>query len=113
MFNNLYNQIIKHTWDYQWQFAVFKNNGLCITPVKNLVTNIGDVGVHFSETTSAHHRQRDEVEDKLIAPKYFHSFYEFDKYHGRDFYLKGRSKLKLFYDATVAKMMFKVKSRSV
>lgn len=29
------------TWDVQWVFAVFKNNGLCIVPSKNLISNIG------------------------------------------------------------------------
>lgn len=112
MFNKIYNQNNKHTWDYQWQFAVFKNNGLCITPNKNLVTNIGDVGVHYSGTTDAHHRERAEVDDTLIAPKYFHSAYGFDNYHGRNFYLNGRSKWRLLYDKTISKMIFKLKSNS-
>jgi len=29
------------TWDYQWTFCVFKNNGLTVTPNINLVENIG------------------------------------------------------------------------
>jgi len=29
------------TWDYQWTYAIFNNNGICINPAKNLVTNIG------------------------------------------------------------------------
>ena len=29
------------TWDYQWVFAIMKNNGLCISPGINLVKNIG------------------------------------------------------------------------
>lgn len=29
------------TWDFQWTFTVMNKNGLCITPRKNLVTNIG------------------------------------------------------------------------
>jgi hypothetical protein len=29
------------TWDYQWLFACWKNNGLIATPNQNLVTNIG------------------------------------------------------------------------
>jgi hypothetical protein len=29
------------SWDYQWYFAFWKNNGLAITPSMNLVTNIG------------------------------------------------------------------------
>lgn len=30
-----------NTWDYQWMFCIVKNNGLCINPSKNLVSNIG------------------------------------------------------------------------
>jgi hypothetical protein len=29
------------TWDYQWLYAIWKTKGLCITPTKNLVSNIG------------------------------------------------------------------------
>lgn len=29
------------TWDYQWFFTVWKNEGITITPSKNLITNIG------------------------------------------------------------------------
>lgn len=29
------------TWDYQWIFACWINNGLCIYPAKTLVSNIG------------------------------------------------------------------------
>lgn len=36
------------TWDYQWLFTIFTNRGLCIVPKVGLVSNIGDVGVHFS-----------------------------------------------------------------
>jgi len=39
------------TWDYQWTFCVFKNNGLTATPNKNLVTNIG-FGPEATNTTS-------------------------------------------------------------
>ncbi len=31
------------TWDYQWKFTCFFNNGLCITPKFCLVENIGNV----------------------------------------------------------------------
>lgn len=37
------------TWDYQWMFTIWKNNGLSITPNFNLVTNIG-FGDHSSNT---------------------------------------------------------------
>lgn len=29
------------TWDYQWTYAVWQRNGLCITPNQNLITNAG------------------------------------------------------------------------
>jgi hypothetical protein len=29
------------TWDYQWEYCIFNNNGICINPAKNLITNIG------------------------------------------------------------------------
>lgn len=29
------------TWDYQWQYSIWKNNGLSIIPNKNLIKNIG------------------------------------------------------------------------
>jgi len=29
------------TWDYQWTYAVMKNNGYCIMPNVNLISNIG------------------------------------------------------------------------
>ena len=40
------------TWDYQWTYAVLKNNGICINPAKNLVQNIGFAGesTHFNNS---------------------------------------------------------------
>ena len=49
----LYSKLIKNsidTWDYQWMFSIWNQNGLCIVPPKNLIKNIG-----FSE--SALHTQ--------------------------------------------------------
>jgi hypothetical protein len=28
-------------WDYQWQYAVMKQRGLCISPAANLISNVG------------------------------------------------------------------------
>ncbi len=30
-----------NTWDYQWLYSIWRINGICITPNKNLITNIG------------------------------------------------------------------------
>jgi hypothetical protein len=46
-----FDSITEHqldTWDHQWTYAIFCQNGLCILPNKNLVSNIG-----FGE--GAHH----------------------------------------------------------
>lgn len=40
-----------NTWDYQWNLAIWKNNGMVVTPNKNLVTNIG-FGCDATHTTS-------------------------------------------------------------
>lgn len=34
-------QGVCNTWDYQWQYSILLNKGMAITPVKNLVVNIG------------------------------------------------------------------------
>lgn len=39
-FEKVYNNQID-TWDYQWLYTIWKNEGVCITPKHNLVTNIG------------------------------------------------------------------------
>ncbi|MFN4327828.1 MAG: glycosyltransferase family 2 protein [Limnobacter sp.] len=38
------------TWDHQWQFAHFKNDGLSIVPKKSLVDNIG-FGINSTNTS--------------------------------------------------------------
>jgi hypothetical protein len=41
-------------WDYQWVFACIINNGYCITPKVNLVSNIGIEGLHSYDVTDSH-----------------------------------------------------------
>lgn len=43
------------TWDIQWMYAMAYNSGYAITPNKNLVTNIGEIGVHSSRVTDSHY----------------------------------------------------------
>jgi hypothetical protein len=40
-FNKLCGKPVPHTWDYQLQFSLWKVNGKCLWPTKNLVTNRG------------------------------------------------------------------------
>lgn len=41
MLDRLKKENTKFTWDYQWYFTITYNNGLCITPQKSLIKNIG------------------------------------------------------------------------
>ena len=36
------------SWAYPWTFNIVANRGLCINPKHCLVSNIGDVGVHYA-----------------------------------------------------------------
>lgn len=41
-------------WDYQWQYAVMKHRGLCISPAINQISNLGfgDDATHTTDSTS-------------------------------------------------------------
>jgi hypothetical protein len=41
---DIFRQMEKHkidTWDYQWTYSIFNNDGICIAPTRNMVRNIG------------------------------------------------------------------------
>jgi len=54
-----------NTWDYQWTYALFVNNGLCIVPNKNMVSNIGfghAEAAHTSKNENCANRKTYEIE---------------------------------------------------
>lgn len=58
------------TWDYSWTFCIIKNNGFCINPSKNLVSNIGVNGVHFENNSDNPLLTLNTYNiDKIIHPK--------------------------------------------
>ena len=42
------------TWDYQWQFSVWRSGGVAVIPNTNLVSNIGIVGTHSGGPEDPH-----------------------------------------------------------
>ena len=59
-----------NTWDYQWTYALFVNNGLSINPNKNLVSNIGfgaTQATHTSESAGCADRKTYETH-KITHP---------------------------------------------
>jgi hypothetical protein len=80
-------------WDFQFYYSIWKNNGICITPGKNLVINLGffDQGTHYFLKDSTKTNVKNETmhfplkHPGLItvnreADKYmFHHFYSHSK----------------------------------
>lgn len=58
-------------WDYQWQLACWANQGLCIQPKENLISNIGvDTGGTHSDTSTHHRSTRlGTVQFPLVHPE--------------------------------------------
>ena len=55
-------------WDYQWTFIIVANNGYCINPTKNLVSNIGVEGEHYSGNSTELKAKTYEIEN-IVHPK--------------------------------------------
>ena len=68
-------------WDYQWFYSIMKNDGICITPNNNLVSNIGhgDNATHtIGKTVIASVNKKEII--KIIHPKISEINEEADKY---------------------------------
>jgi hypothetical protein len=82
-FDSLYTTYLD-TWDIQWVFACVVNNGLCITPKVNLITNIGLIGTHSNILTDSHFLDKYELGSSINYkdPKCFivNSAYD-EKFH--------------------------------
>jgi len=56
------------TWDYQWTYCIWKNQGVCIIPQVNLISNIGfgeDATHTYDETDWVGKMQSEEIEVKI------------------------------------------------
>ena len=47
-------ELFQHVWDYQWVYTIFKDNGLCVLPQHNLISNIG-FGANSTHTGDKEH----------------------------------------------------------
>lgn len=55
------------TWDYQWSYCVFSNNGLCVLPNQNLIQNIG-FGVDATHTFDLESKLANMETHEMIFP---------------------------------------------
>ncbi len=66
--NKTYNNLGKgDVWDYQWEFTVYSNSGLCIIPEVNLVRNIG-FGEDATHTFNLHDKNATITEHEIPLP---------------------------------------------
>lgn len=86
------------TWDYQWVFSMWANNGLSIAPSVNLVTNIG-FGPNAAHNTQVNKRlmiPAGRMEFPLKHPAHVFPYAEADEYEERHVFLRSRARAKLF-----------------
>ncbi|WP_229248471.1 nucleotide-diphospho-sugar transferase [Dyadobacter sandarakinus] len=71
-----------NTWDVQYAFLNFWNNGLCINPNFNMVSNIGfgHLGTHTKDSTSKFANLPLEEIGQLVHPDFFVPIVEADYY---------------------------------
>jgi len=70
-----------NTWDYQWTFACWANNGLSIIPNSNLVSNIGyDTNATHTSTNDNLSERKKEMINKITYPTITQRDIEADKY---------------------------------
>jgi hypothetical protein len=80
IFNLITDRLID-TWDIQWVYCCIFNNGLCITPRVNLISNIGVTGTHSNVITDNHMLQYGRLNsDSLKRPDNVCVEVEYDLY---------------------------------
>ncbi|PRY53696.1 hypothetical protein B0I27_103166 [Arcticibacter pallidicorallinus] len=93
------------TWDYQLGIANFFNNGLCVIPNFNLISNIGfgPNGTHtFSETDRNANIVSEDLPDVIVHPKYILPEKQADmSTWNADFHIERRRKSKAKKDGMI------------
>ena len=88
-FINYWNRIFEKTasgevdtWDYQWMFACWSQNGLSIVPSANLVSNIGfsTDGTHTKKDSLLANMSTNTINIPLVHPKMVTSHFKADRF---------------------------------
>ncbi len=87
------------TWDYQWQNSVEKNNGICIIPNKNLVSNIGfdKRATHTTKKESAKANIKTKTINQIAHPRKIEINKKADNYSQKIFFNKNPNLFKKIY----------------
>jgi len=89
-------------WDYQWEFTVYSNSGLCIVPEVNLVSNIGfgeDATHTFNQFEEKAKTPENEISFPLRHPRFVIRDQESDRrYFNTMMRDKASAKLKALFN---------------
>jgi hypothetical protein len=99
-FNYVYNKVLTSAWDYQWTFTIWSNNGLCITPASNLITNIGNFGAHANIDVDLSDLNKPVNKNFQINnhPEFVLRNVWYDQYHFRNhFYVGIKKRIRMKY----------------
>jgi len=100
------------TWDYQYVYSIMSNNGVCILPNRNLVSNIG-FGENATHTTKRDIKHADRKVYPILPlchPIDIYIDQEADKYY---FYNYVHSPLSPFYEKIIIKFIKIIKRFSI
>ena len=101
IFERMYNKEID-TWDYQFSYLLLKNEGRCIVPKVNLITNVGfgaDATHTFSAESAAANRKRYEINipllhmPDLVSEKKINDFYDRSEFSSKPLIFRVINKL--------------------
>lgn len=82
------------TWDIQWVYHCFINSRLCITPTKNLISNIGVDGTHTNgQVTDSHFIENHEFLDISQHKPIYQMFMPYSEYDMKLFNEKAKPAL--------------------
>jgi len=87
-FDKNYMQRDKTAWSYLWVYTMLKNDGLCIVPSVNLISNIGHEGAHqtgggytpYLDLPTSRINSENLIDPKEIAPNHSQDMIRFNKY---------------------------------
>lgn len=90
LFQQVYDRKID-SWDYQWQYALFSQNGLSIMPSVNLVSNIGfsGDGTYCKNSNDIRSGMKTEEIVKLNHPLFVIQNKELDDFVFKNIYFPG------------------------
>jgi len=99
LINKIYTDkiMMSHIWDFQFGFAITSNGGICIVPIKNLVTNIGYIGTHAESKKHFHDRPVDENYKIVSHPDFILLDVNYDAYHFKHHWNKKAALYKRIY----------------